>query len=43
MRPLFLILGLLALGACGIDGPPSQPEGGISMGGEARIGVVGAL
>ncbi|MEY4984881.1 MAG: hypothetical protein RIR62_3147 [Pseudomonadota bacterium] len=37
---LFLSLALLA--ACGADGPPTapQPEPGITVTGEARIGVV---
>ncbi|MDJ0639485.1 MAG: hypothetical protein QNJ20_11665 [Paracoccaceae bacterium] len=43
MIRLGIILALLGLAACGVDGEPSQPEGGISVGGEARIGVVGGL
>lgn len=44
MIRLWLIAALLALAGCGIDGPPKQPEGGgISVSGEARIGVVGSL
>ena len=44
MIRLGLIVALLALAGCGIDGPPQQPEGrGVSVSGEARIGVVGSL
>lgn len=43
MKISLSITVLLVLSACGIDGPPSQPEGGISVTGEAGIGVVGAL
>ncbi|MEL7149206.1 MAG: hypothetical protein AAGK71_00660 [Pseudomonadota bacterium] len=42
MRVWALIGALLALSACGIDGPPSPP-GGPSVSGDARIGVVGTL
>lgn len=40
------LAGCLALAACGVDGPPVAPDSptpGISMGGEAYIGVRGAL
>jgi len=37
------LLALLALTACGIDGPPSPPPGSIDVSGDARIGVVGEL
>ncbi len=43
MRIAFLIGALLALGACGIDGPPSKPEGGIPDDGVAGVGVVGEV
>jgi hypothetical protein len=43
MRRLALIGVLLALAACGIDGAPTPPGGGLDTGGEARIGVVGEL
>jgi len=43
MKQFFALLSLLALSACGIDGPPSQPEGGIEPNGEAQVGVVGSL
>lgn len=46
MRVLTLTL-LLALAACGVDGPPVSPLGadapGIKISGEARIGVVSTL
>lgn len=38
-----LVLALLALAACGIDGPPTPPEGSVSVEGDARVGVVGSL
>ena len=38
-----LILAALALASCGADGDPEPVEGGISVSGEARIGVVGRL
>jgi predicted small lipoprotein YifL len=38
-----LLLALLGLAACGIDGPPTPPEGSVSVGGDARVGVVGEL
>ncbi|MEM6384836.1 MAG: hypothetical protein AAF718_01240 [Pseudomonadota bacterium] len=43
MKKLALLAVLLGLAACGIDGPPSSPSGGVSVGGEARVGVVGSL
>ncbi|MEM7753969.1 MAG: hypothetical protein AAF230_11170 [Pseudomonadota bacterium] len=43
MRGFLVICALLALAGCGIDGPPSPPEGSAQATGEARIGVVGAL
>ncbi len=42
MRVLALIGALLVLAACGIDGPPSKPAGGIPDDGVAGVGVVGA-
>lgn len=39
-----LLIGLLfSLAACGIDGPPTPPGGGISTSGDAQVGVVGTL
>lgn len=43
MRLLGALLAFLALAACGIDGPPSAPEGSVDVSGEAKIGVVGSL
>ncbi len=47
---ILLVLSLCALAACGVDGLPEQPEEsveypptGISISGDARIGVVGRL
>jgi len=45
MRVLGLGVLLAALTACGIDGAPRAPESsastGVSVGGDARIGIVG--
>jgi len=38
-----LLMGALALAACGIDGPPSVPENAIPDDGIAGVGVVGTL
>lgn len=44
-----LAVFVLALAACGADGPPTrpgpaaEPEPGIAVSGEARIGVVSTL
>ncbi|WP_312524811.1 argininosuccinate lyase [Paracoccus sp. (in: a-proteobacteria)] len=47
---LLPLIALLALGACGVDGPPvrpgpqqDNPPPGLSVSGEARIGVVSTL
>lgn len=40
---LLVLLFVLALGACGVDGPPHPKGQGVSVSGEARIGVVGRL
>ena len=45
---LTALAGLLALSAaCGVDGPPTRPEPapepGLTVSGEARIGVVSTL
>ena len=42
MRSL-LILAFVALAACGADGEPEPVQGGITISGEARIGVTGTL
>ena len=41
MLKTFLFAALLALAACGADGDPVKP--GVSVTGEARVGVVGTL
>jgi len=43
MRAIVLIGAVLALAACGIDGPPSQPSGGIDRTNEGGVGVAGSL
>lgn len=43
MRYVYLIGALLALTACGIDGPPSKPGGTADVGEDTRIGVEGTL
>ncbi|MFB9221398.1 argininosuccinate lyase [Paracoccus cavernae] len=46
---LLPLIALLALAACGVDGPPISPSThetpppGIAVSGEARIGVVSSL
>ena len=42
MRPLIL-LGLLALAACGANGAPEPVEPGITITGQAKIGVAGTF
>lgn len=42
MRPVLLLV-FFALAACGADGAPDPVPGGITIGGEARIGVRGTL
>jgi|LFEF01.1.fsa_nt_gb hypothetical protein len=37
---VFLLLIVTALAACGVDGAPERPGPGISVGGEAQVGVV---
>ncbi len=43
------LIALLALSACGVDGPPISPSTqevpppGVTVSGEARIGVVSSL
>ena len=41
MKPL-LILALFALTACGIDGAPEKPATGVTLSGEASLGVSGS-
>lgn len=43
MTRALLIGALLALAACGVDGPPSKPPGGIPDDGIAGVGVVGEV
>ncbi|MFT3690423.1 hypothetical protein [Paenirhodobacter sp.] len=46
MKAVVFLAALAALAACGIDGPPrapSQTKPGLSVSGEARMGVVGRL
>lgn len=38
-RPIFAALFLLALAACGADGPPVAP--GVAVTGEASVGITG--
>ena len=41
MRLVTTLLAALLLAACGVDGPPEAPERpGVSVGGDARMGVV---
>ncbi len=40
MRRHVLAAALLALAACGADGPPVAPAGGVTVTGEAQVGVV---
>ena len=42
MRPI-LALAFLFLAACGVDGDPEPVSGGITVSGEAKIGVRGTL
>ena len=37
------ILALLALAACGVDGAPKAPAPGVTMTGDASVGVVTEL
>ena len=37
---LFPLLILVALAGCGADGAPERPEAGVTMTGEARVGIV---
>lgn len=44
-RTLLAVAALVALAACGVDGEPTPPGGdsGVTISGEARIGVSGRL
>ena len=35
----FLPLLALLLTACGADGPPTPPKGGVTISGDARVGI----
>ena len=40
------VLALAALASCGVEGPPTAPSAtnaGVTISGDARIGVVGGL
>ena len=43
MRFLLSLATLALLAACGANGEPQPPEPGVSISGEARVGVVGTL
>ncbi|WP_281249220.1 hypothetical protein [Natronohydrobacter thiooxidans] len=44
MKPVALVIALALLAACGAEAPPTAPEPtGLSLSGEARIGVSGRL
>lgn len=43
MKTTALVFSLLALAACGADGPPKPRDTGASVSGEVKIGVVGSL
>lgn len=38
-----VLLTVLALAACGVDGEPRPQQGGISIDGDVRVGVTGTL
>lgn len=38
--PRLLLIACLALAACGADGAPEPPSKGLSVTGEAQVGVV---
>ena len=38
--PRLLFLACLVLAACGADGPPERPSGGVKVTGEAQVGMV---
>ena len=40
MRTLFAVGLFLTLAACGVDGPPERPETGVTVGGDAYVGIM---
>lgn len=43
---LTILLTVLTLAACGVDGPPQSPQSpqpGVTITGDARVGVTGTL
>ncbi|MDO5647324.1 hypothetical protein [Paracoccus sp. (in: a-proteobacteria)] len=46
MRLAVIALMLMGVASCGVDGPPERPveqQFGVTIGGQARIGVAGRL
>ncbi|SDX30926.1 hypothetical protein [Roseicitreum antarcticum] len=45
MKRIACLMAVLALAACGVDGPPQAPDAtpGVSVSGEMRLGVVKEL
>lgn len=43
LRFLLVLTSLGLLAACGADGAPDAPKPGVSISGEARMGVTGTL
>jgi len=43
MTRIFALLSLFALAACGADGAPEAPEPGVTISGQAGIGVKATL
>ena len=42
------MLAVMALAACGVDGPPERPaqkpaQSGVTISGDARVGVIGQI
>lgn len=40
MKTLFTLGFFLTLAACGVDGPPERPETGVTVGGDASVGII---